>query len=156
MSSTNDVLRSKHERMIFEVTADAFFAHSESALRRLASSSKKDFVKYWTMYRSLEAEEDSAEKPSRSRGDRAPRERFNVARPLRGPRVGSQAWSKARDSRSLPEGVPRFESWPTHPHSPVFQRSEEVRSHRSHTRLRASVLRIFPPERAHSDVKINP
>src|SRR2546427_1027432 len=30
------------------------------------------------------------------------------------PRVGSQARSKARDSRSLPEGVPRFESWPTH------------------------------------------
>src|SRR5438093_12440352 len=29
-------------------------------------------------------------------------------------RVGSQARSKARDSRSLPEGVPRFESWPTH------------------------------------------
>src|SRR5437667_7105324 len=30
------------------------------------------------------------------------------------PRVGSQARSKARDSRSLPAGVPRFESWPTH------------------------------------------
>src|SRR5207244_2817719 len=71
MSSTNDVLRSKHVRTIFEVTADAFFAHSRSAFRRLASSSKKDFVKYWTMYRSLEAEEASAEKPSRSRGGRA-------------------------------------------------------------------------------------
>src|SRR2546425_5691072 len=47
--------------------------------------------------------------------------RFNVARPLRGPRVGSQARSKARDSRSLPEGVPRFESWPTHPDSPPYR-----------------------------------
>src|SRR3989449_2188252 len=35
------------------------------------------------------------------------------------PRVGSQARSKARDSRSLPEGVPRFESWPTHRIRPV-------------------------------------
>src|SRR5437867_5654205 len=139
MSSRNDALRSKHVRTIFAVIADAFFAHSASAFRRLATSSKKDFVKYWAMSCSLEAEEDSPEKPSRTRGGRTLRERFNVARPLRRPRVGSQAWSKARDSRSLPEGVPRFESWPTHPHSPAFQRSEEVRSHPSHGRLRASV-----------------
>src|SRR2546427_9884226 len=129
MSSTNDVLRSKHVRTIFEVTADAFFAHSGSALRRLASSSKKDFVKYWTMYRSFEAEEDSPEKPSRLCNGRAPRERFNVARPLRGPRAGSQAWSKARDPTSLPQEVPRLESWPTHPQSPDFRRSEAARDH---------------------------
>src|SRR2546428_9303226 len=35
------------------------------------------------------------------------------------PRVGSQARSKARDSRSLPAGGPRFESWPTHRIRPV-------------------------------------
>src|SRR6059036_1894707 len=41
------------------------------------------------------------------------------------PRVGSQARSKARDSRSLPEGVPRFESWPTHSDSSVPVASAE-------------------------------
>src|SRR3990170_4572225 len=42
------------------------------------------------------------------------RRRYLAGSTARGTRVGSQVRSTARDSRSLPEGVPRFESWPTH------------------------------------------
>src|SRR5213080_5545223 len=57
------------------------------------------------------------------------------------PRVGSQARSKARDSRSLPEGVPRFESWPTHhPFAPNCARSECTP-----TRQKVSFRELSPP-----------
>src|SRR2546429_7226845 len=49
MSTRNDALRSVHVRTIFAAMAAAFFPQSGSAFRRLASSSKKAFVKYWTM-----------------------------------------------------------------------------------------------------------
>src|SRR5205807_5387427 len=60
-------------------------------------------------------------------GRRASAEREKVLRPRtsRELRVGSQARSKARDSRSLPEGVPRFESWPTHRTHPYLWASGE-------------------------------
>src|SRR5437867_13264915 len=115
MSRRNDALRSVHVRTIFATMAAAFFPHSGSALRRVASSSKNAFVKYWTM---------DAPLPPRSRPTGkslgwCPPVAIETGKVLRTavaarPRVGSQARSKARDSRSLPEGVPRFESWPTH------------------------------------------
>src|SRR5438552_16895751 len=83
--------------------------------------------------------------PGREKGSSAPaappREGFYGARHLRGPRVGSQARAKARDSRSLPEGVPRFESWPTHhPFAPNCARSECTP-----TRQKVSFRELSPP-----------
>src|SRR2546430_3138965 len=54
------------------------------------------------------------------------------------PRVGSQARSKARDSRSLPEGVPRVESWPTH--HQLAPTSGRVRASRGCVSVHSSLL----------------
>src|SRR5207249_5505952 len=114
MSTRNDALRSVHVRTIFAVMAAAFFPQSGSAFRRLASSSKKAFVKYWTMDAPLRPRSWPTRKSLGSYESRIETGKdLRVAGSAR-PRVGSQARSKARDSRSLPEGVPRFESWPTH------------------------------------------
>src|SRR2546428_9956149 len=116
MSRRNDALRSVQVRTIFAAMAAAFFPHSGSAFRRPASSSKKAFVKYWTMDAPLRPRSG----PTGKSLGWCPRSSIETGKVLRTaasarPRVGSQARSKARDSRSLPEGVPRFESWPTHP-----------------------------------------
>src|SRR5881296_4576858 len=119
MSTRNDALRSVHVRTIFAVMAAAFFAHSGSAFRRLASSSKKAFVKYWTMDAPLRPRSWPTRKSLGSYESRIETGKVLRTAVSARPRVGSQARSKARDSRSLPEGVPRFESWPTHRILPV-------------------------------------
>src|SRR5713226_4794735 len=116
MSRRNEALRSVHVRTIFAVIAAAFFPHSGSVLSRLATSSKNAFVKYCTMDAAFAAAK--RRQTGKSLGW-CPWVAFETGKVLRTavsarPRVGSQARSKARDSRSLPEGVPRFESWPTH------------------------------------------
>src|SRR5437867_11989431 len=115
MSTRNDAFRSEQVRTIFAPIPAAFLPHSESALRRLAISSKNSFVKYWTTDAALAAPKQADTKKPRvmALSRRATGKVLRTAGSA-GPRVGSQAWSKARDSRSLPEGVPRFESWPTH------------------------------------------
>src|SRR2546426_9800602 len=114
MSTRNDAVRSVHVRTIFAAIAAAFFAHSGSAFRRLASSSKKAFVKYWTMDAPLRPRSWPTRKSLGSYESRIETGKVLRTAVSARPRVGSQARSKARDSRSLPEGVPRFESWPTH------------------------------------------
>src|SRR2546425_7913986 len=114
MSTRNDALRSVHVRTIFAVMAAAFFPQSGSAFRRLASSSKKAFVKYWTMDAPLRPRSWPTRKSLGSYESRIETGKVLRTAASARARVGSQARSKARDSRSLPEGVPRFESWPTH------------------------------------------
>src|SRR5213594_5278345 len=114
MSTRNDALRSVHVRTILAVMAAAFFPQSGSAFRRLASSSKKAFVKYWTMDAPLRPRSWPTRKSLGSYESRIETGKVLRTAASARARVGSQARSKARDSRSLPEGVPRFESWPTH------------------------------------------
>src|SRR6059036_1759393 len=115
MSTRNEALRSVQVRTIFAVIAAAFFPHSGSKLRRLATSSKNALVKYCTVDAALAPRKSAHRKKARMARPHATETRkvLRTAVSAR-PRVGSQARSKARDSRSLPEGVPRFESWPTH------------------------------------------
>src|SRR5437870_4479960 len=115
MSTRNEALRSVEVRTIFAVIAAAFFPHSGSALRRLAISSKNALVKYCTTDAALAARKSPYGKKARMvrpARDREPK--GFTGRGLCAAARGSQARSKARDSRSLPAGVPRFESWPTH------------------------------------------
>src|SRR6266705_5585259 len=115
MSTRNEALRSVEVRTIFAVIAAAFFPHSGSALRRLAISSKNALEKYCTTDAALAARKSPYGKKARMvRPARDENRKVLRAAVSARPRVGSQARSKARDSRSLPEGVPRFESWPTH------------------------------------------
>src|SRR6266581_8025816 len=99
--------------MTFAVTFAAPFIHSGSFCRRVASSAKKASEKNWTMgsHPSDGPRLDNPFQPDARLG------RIIEFRPLRRARVGSQARSTARDSRSFPAGVPRFESWPTHQNS---------------------------------------
>src|SRR6266571_4042134 len=115
MSRRNDAFRSMQVNTIFAVTVVARFAHSGSALRRLATSSKNVSEKYWTIKPSRPREvSEVGKRLCRFVAASIPTGKVLRGRTSRGSRVGSQARSKARDSRSLPEGVPRFESWPTH------------------------------------------
>src|SRR5213080_770268 len=142
MSTRNDALRSVHVRTIFAVMAAAFFPQSGSAFRRLASSSKKAFVKYWTMDAPLRPRSWPTRKSLGSYESRIETGKVLRTADSARARVGSQARSKARDSRTLPEGVPRFESWPTHRISPGRRGLR-----RSHTRRRGCESQGTSPAR---------
>src|SRR5438128_6802675 len=107
MSTRNEALRSVEVRTIFAVIAAAFFPHSGSALRRLATSSKNALVKYCTVDAALAPGSRPTGKRLGWRGRTRPRrERFYGPRSLRGRAWVAKPGQRRGTQDPFPKGFP--------------------------------------------------